>query len=224
MLCSPPPATTLASSCAGSEGFCAPCCRRSSQRSRIHNRPKTGRALLLHERLDKAADDFSAGRIAAAAEIATATEITAAADIAATAIIGAAAIRPAAGVAGIRTTAVIGAAAAAVAIIIIDNGFAEAGRHSAHAAIEAVGIAMSEHRRDALKEQRAAGDAGRRRRGRAQETAASSAAEHADARRVAGLRIARLLGIARLRVLRRALLRGRWRDIGTAAPRPSAAA
>src|SRR5438046_3129388 len=51
MLCSPPPATTLASSCAGSEGFCAPCCRRSSQRSRIHNRPKTGRALLLHERL-----------------------------------------------------------------------------------------------------------------------------------------------------------------------------
>src|SRR5205814_6199626 len=52
MLCSPPPATTLASSCAGSEGFCAPCCRRSSQRSRIHNRPKTGRTLLLHERLD----------------------------------------------------------------------------------------------------------------------------------------------------------------------------
>src|SRR5437868_9593492 len=51
MLCSPPPATTLASSCAGSEGFCAPCCRRSSQRSRIHNRPKTGRTLLLHERL-----------------------------------------------------------------------------------------------------------------------------------------------------------------------------
>src|SRR5438067_3729297 len=51
MLCSPPPATTLASSCAGSERFCAPCCRRSSQRSRIHNRPKTGRALLLHERL-----------------------------------------------------------------------------------------------------------------------------------------------------------------------------
>ena len=50
MLCSPPPATTLASSCAGSEGFCAPCCRRSSQRSRIHNRPKTGRTLLLHER------------------------------------------------------------------------------------------------------------------------------------------------------------------------------
>src|SRR5947207_5991304 len=44
------PATTLASSCAGSEGFCAPCCRRSSQRSRIHNRPKTGRTLLLHER------------------------------------------------------------------------------------------------------------------------------------------------------------------------------
>ena len=55
MLCSPPPATTLASSCAGSEGFCAPCCRRSSQRSRIHNRPKTGRALLLHERLIKKA-------------------------------------------------------------------------------------------------------------------------------------------------------------------------
>src|SRR5947207_6397170 len=53
MLCSPPPATTLASSCAGSEGFCAPCCRRSSQRSRIHNRPKTGRTLLLHERLRK---------------------------------------------------------------------------------------------------------------------------------------------------------------------------
>src|SRR5438105_13275566 len=53
MLCSPPPATTLASSCAGSEGFCAPCCRRSSQRSRIHNRPKTGRTLLLHERLLK---------------------------------------------------------------------------------------------------------------------------------------------------------------------------
>src|SRR5947208_7007953 len=52
MLCSPPPATTLASSCAGSEGFCAPCCRRSSQRSRIHNRPKTGRTLLLHERLN----------------------------------------------------------------------------------------------------------------------------------------------------------------------------
>src|SRR6266513_1878896 len=51
MLCSPPPATTLASSCAGSEGFCAPCCRRSSLRSRIHNRPKTGRTLLLHERL-----------------------------------------------------------------------------------------------------------------------------------------------------------------------------
>src|SRR5438477_1227577 len=51
MLCSPPPATTLASSCAGSQGFCAPCCRRSSQRSRIHNRPKTGRTLLLHERL-----------------------------------------------------------------------------------------------------------------------------------------------------------------------------
>src|SRR5205085_6011842 len=51
MLCSPPPATTLASSCAGSEGFCAPCCWRSSQRSRIHNRPKTGRTLLLHERL-----------------------------------------------------------------------------------------------------------------------------------------------------------------------------
>src|SRR5438477_12611697 len=50
MLCSPPPATTLASSCAGSEGFCAPCCRRSSQRSRIHNPPKTGRTLLLHER------------------------------------------------------------------------------------------------------------------------------------------------------------------------------
>src|SRR5437868_10018724 len=50
MLCSPPPATTLASSCAGSEGFCAPCCRRSSQRSRIHNRPKTGRTLLLHKR------------------------------------------------------------------------------------------------------------------------------------------------------------------------------
>src|SRR5204863_1350147 len=53
MLCSPPPATTLASSCAGSEGFCAPCCRRSSQRSRIHNRPKTGRTLLLHERPKK---------------------------------------------------------------------------------------------------------------------------------------------------------------------------
>src|ERR1700704_930583 len=53
MLCSPPPATTLASSCAGSEGFCAPCCRRSSQRSRIHNRPKTGRTLLLHERLEE---------------------------------------------------------------------------------------------------------------------------------------------------------------------------
>src|SRR5437660_1738956 len=51
MLCSPPPATTLASSCAGSQGFCAPCYRRSSQRSRIHNRPKTGRTLLLHERL-----------------------------------------------------------------------------------------------------------------------------------------------------------------------------
>src|SRR5438270_2963080 len=51
MLCSPPPATTLASSCAGSEGFCAPCYRRSSQRSRIQNRPKTGRTLLLHERL-----------------------------------------------------------------------------------------------------------------------------------------------------------------------------
>src|SRR5437764_13505444 len=50
MLCSPPPATTLASSCDGWEGFCAPCCRRSSQRSRIHNRPKTGRTLLLHER------------------------------------------------------------------------------------------------------------------------------------------------------------------------------
>src|SRR5436853_3167811 len=50
MLCSPPPATTLASSCVGSDGFCAPCCRRSSQRSRIHNRPKTGRTLLLHER------------------------------------------------------------------------------------------------------------------------------------------------------------------------------
>src|SRR5438067_5856070 len=53
MLCSPPPATTLASSCAGSQGFCAPCCRRSSQRSRIHNRPKTGRTLLLHERLHR---------------------------------------------------------------------------------------------------------------------------------------------------------------------------
>src|SRR5205085_955442 len=34
-------------------GFCAPCCRRSSQRSRIHNRPKTGRTLLLHERLSR---------------------------------------------------------------------------------------------------------------------------------------------------------------------------
>src|SRR5204862_7945484 len=53
MLCSPPPATTLASSCAGSQGFCAPCYRRSSQRSRIHNRPKTGRTLLLHERLER---------------------------------------------------------------------------------------------------------------------------------------------------------------------------
>src|SRR5438067_13866750 len=57
MLCSPPPATTLASSCAGSEGFCAPCCRRSSQRSRIHNRPKTGRTLLLHERLQLIEDE-----------------------------------------------------------------------------------------------------------------------------------------------------------------------
>src|SRR5205085_12387765 len=142
--------------------------------------------------------------------------------IAATAIIGAAAIRSATGVAGIRTAAVIGAAAAAatVAVIIVDNGFAEARRHAAHTAIEAVGIAVSEHRRDTLKEQRATGDPGRRGRGRAQEPAAASAAEHADTGRGARLRIAGLLGIARLRVLRRALLRGRWRDIGTAAPRP----
>src|SRR5436189_2667202 len=65
MLCSPPPATTLASSCAGSEGFCAPCCRRSSQRSRIHNRPKTGRTLLLHERLDHIAEKGHPRRAAA---------------------------------------------------------------------------------------------------------------------------------------------------------------
>src|SRR2546429_4018705 len=57
MLCSPPPATTLASSCAGSQGFCAPCYRRSSQRSRIHNRPKPGRTLLLHERPSKRATE-----------------------------------------------------------------------------------------------------------------------------------------------------------------------
>src|SRR5437762_4726179 len=65
MLCSPPPATTLASSCAGSQGFCAPCYRRSSQRSRIHNRPKTGRTLLLHERL------FSCSRPVASSRRAT---------------------------------------------------------------------------------------------------------------------------------------------------------
>jgi hypothetical protein len=55
--------TTLASSCAGSEGFCAPCCRRSSQRSRIHNRPKTGRTLLLHERLVDQTVDFVVGQV-----------------------------------------------------------------------------------------------------------------------------------------------------------------
>ena len=78
---------------------------------------------------------------------------------------------------------------------------------------------MSEHRRDPLEQQRAAGDPGRRGRCRAQEPAAASAAEHADTGRGARLRIARL-GIAGLRVLRRALLRWRGRDIGAAAPRP----
>ena len=78
---------------------------------------------------------------------------------------------------------------------------------------------MSEHRRDPLEQQRAAGDPGRRGRCRAQEPAAARAAEHADTGRGARLRIAGL-GIAGLRVLRRALLRWRGRDIGTAAPRP----
>src|SRR5690348_3714493 len=43
MPCSPPPATTLASSYAGWRGFCAPCSRRSSQQSRTPNQLETRR-------------------------------------------------------------------------------------------------------------------------------------------------------------------------------------
>src|SRR5438876_425165 len=113
----------------------------------------------------KLRDRASAGGVAAAAaKIAAASEVspraasaTVITRIAATAIIGAAAIRPAAGGTGIRAAAVIATACPAVAVIIVDHGFAEAGGHP-HAAIKAVRVAMPEHRRDALEQQRAAGD------------------------------------------------------------------
>src|SRR5207248_2376740 len=82
-----------------------------------------------------------------AAEIATASKVTTAAVVAATtgitaAVIGAA-VRAAAGIAGIRAaTAVIGAARSAIAVIVVDHGFAETRGHPSHAAVKAVGVAV----------------------------------------------------------------------------------
>src|SRR5438270_9363365 len=100
----------------------------------------------------KLRDRASAGGVAAAAaKIAAASEVspraasaTVITRVAAAAIIGAAAIRPAAGT-GIRPAAVI-ASGPAIAVIIVHDGFAEAGGHP-HAAIKAVRISVSEHRR-----------------------------------------------------------------------------
>src|SRR6185437_2119141 len=104
---------------------------------------------------------------------------------------------------------------ALVLVVVIVDGLADAGLLRRHAREEAAAVMRAEQRLDALKEQRAAGDTGRRGRGLAQKARARAGHQ----RRAGACRrgaVGRCARTARLSPYRRggAALRRAWRGAG----------